>query len=31
MAVVIKGGVVRGGDAVAATLPDGPFVALKPV
>lgn len=31
MAVVIAGGAVRGGDDVAVTLPDAPFVALKPV
>ena len=30
MAVVIEGGVVRGGDTLTVTLPDGPFVALKP-
>ncbi|TRW17604.1 MOSC domain-containing protein [Glacieibacterium frigidum] len=31
MAVVVEGGAVRAGDAVGVTLPEGPFVALKPV
>lgn len=31
MAVVLAGGEVRAGDAVAVELPDGPHMALKPV
>jgi MOSC domain-containing protein YiiM len=31
MAVVRQGGVVRAGDAITVTLPDGPHVALAPV